>query len=196
MTSDLIATLLIAIPGLLMVAVPMIGGAWLMICVAVALKTLIVGIIKHIGFAVKTWIKPHIHHVHLSDAEVEMRYREIDLKKHGYNPMRHDFHIKELFPRKPNLEKIKAAAKELFPHRHHQLMPKAGIDDYHTARSFLTNMAVERHTQLGAGQWSEAKEKKWIEMPYLPKVMREVDDEFVNWCFLAVGREMEERHVS
>ena len=191
----MIATLLIAIPGLLMVAVPMIGGAWLMICVAVALKTLIVGIIKHIGFAVKTWIKPHIHYVHLTDHEIETRYRELDIKKNGYNPMRHDFHIKELFPRKPNIEKIKIAAKNLFPHRYHELTHKIGEDDYQLARNFLTNMAVERHTQLTAGQWSQAKEKQWIEMPFLPVVMREVDEEFVNWCFLAVGLEVKEHNA-
>ncbi|MBK8202554.1 MAG: hypothetical protein IPK68_09665 [Bdellovibrionales bacterium] len=85
--------------------------------------------------------------------------------------------------KKPEIEKIKAAAKQLFPHRYQQLMPKSGKDDYQIARSFLTNLAVERHHQLTAGQWSEAKQKHWIEMPYLPMVMREVDDEFVNWCF-------------
>lgn len=196
MTANLISTLIIAIPGLLLVAIPMIGGAWLMICVAVALKTLIVGIIKHIGFAVKTWIKPHIHHVHLTDHEIETRYREIDIKKHGYNPMRHDFHIKELFPRKPDIEKIKAAAKQLFPNRYPHLIPQNGKDDYHTARSLLTNLAVERHQQREAGHWSEAKEKQWIEMPYLPIVMREIDDEFVNWCLLAVGQDKPERCAS
>lgn len=196
MTANLIAGLLIAIPGLLMVAVPMIGGAWLMICVAVALKTLIVGIIKHIGFAVQTWIKPHIHYVHLTDHEIETRYRELDIKKNGYNPMRHDFHIKELFPRKPNLENIKAAAKQLFPNRYPQLIPPNGADDYYTARSLLTNLAVERHQQREAGQWSEAKEKHWLEMPHLPVAMREIDDEFVNWCLLAVGQNKPERQAS
>ncbi len=194
--ADLTATLLIAIPGLLLVAVPMIGGAWLMICVAVALKTLIVGIIKHIEFAVKTWIKPHIHYVHLTDHEIETKYRELDIKKHGYNPMRHDFHVKELFPRKPNIEKIKDAAKELFPHRYLQLMPQGCKDDYETARSFYLNMGVERHHQMTSGQWSEAKQKRWLEMPSLPKVMHEIDDEFVSWCFLAVGKGKPEYHAS
>lgn len=188
----MIATLLIAIPGLLLMAVPVIGGLWLMTVVIAVIGT----VIRQLGFAMKTWIKPHIHHVHLSDSEIETRYRELDIKKNGYNPMRHDFHIKELFPRKPNMEEIKAAAKSLFPHRYHELMPKIGKDDYHVARSFLTNMAVERHTQLTAGQWSEAKEKQWIEMPFLPVVMREVDEEFVNWCFLAVGREVKEHYAS
>jgi hypothetical protein len=189
----MIASLLIAIPGLLLMVVPVLGGLWLMSVVIVVIGTLI----KQLGFAMKTWIKPHIHYVHLTDAEIEDRYRDIDIKKHGYNPMRHDFHIKELFPRKPDLEKIKAAAKQLFPNRHHQLFPiKTGADDYQTARSFLTNMAVERHQLLAAGQWSETKEKQWTEMPHLPKVMREVDDEFVNWCFLAVGREVEDRIAS
>ena len=192
----MIAGLLIAIPGLLMVAVPMICGAWMLIMVSVAVKTLIVGTLKHIGFAIKSWIKPHIHHVHLTDHEIETRYREIDIKKHGYNPMRHDFHIKELFPKKPEMEKIKIAAKQLFPHRYHELMPKSAKDDYFMARSYLTNMAVERHHQLTAGQWSEAKQQQWIEMPYLPVVMREVDDEFVSLCFIAVGREEKQHFAS
>lgn len=188
----MMATLLIAIPGLLMVAVPMICGAWLMIVVT----TVVGGLLRHFGITIKTWIKPRIHHVHLTDGEIETRYREMDIKKNGYNPMRHDFHIKELFPRKPNIEKIQAAAKELFPHRHHQLMPKNIKDDYQLARSFLTNMAVERHHQMTTGQWSEAKQKQWIEMPFLPVVMREVDDEFVNWCFLAVGAKEEKEHLA
>lgn len=196
MTSNLIASLLIAIPGLLLVGVPMVCGAWMLIKVTVGLTFLITGLIKHIGFTVKTWFKPHINHVHLSDHEIETRYRDLDIKKNGYNPMRHDFHIKELFPRKPDLEKIKAAAKQLFPNRHYELLPKSGKDDYYIARSFLTNMAVERHHQMTSGQWSEAKQKQWLEMPYLPEVMREVDDEFVNWCFLAVGREKTVHYAS
>jgi len=188
----MIATLLIAIPGLLLVAVPMICGMWALMVVT----GLFVDMIRRIGFTIKTWFKPHIQHVRMTDHEIEMRYREMDIKKHGYNPMRHDFHIKELFPMKPELEKIKAAAKQLFPHRHHQLMPIGCKDEYQIARGFLTNMAVERHHQLTAGQWSEAKEKQWLEMPYLPEVMREVDDEFVNWCFLAVGREEKQHFAS
>lgn len=188
----MIATLLVAIPGLLLVAVPMICGAWALIVAT----GLVVGLIKHIGFAVKTWIKPHIQHVHLTEHEIETRYREIDIKKNGYNPMRHDFHIKELFPKKPEIEKIKAAAKQLFPNRHNELMPKNGKDDYHIARGFLTNMAVERHHQISSGQWSEEKQKQWLAVPYLPEVMREVDDEFVTWCFMAVGREEKQHYAS
>lgn len=188
----MIAQLLIAVPGLLFVLVPMICGA-----IALGGVILAVGrLLAHIVFAIRTWFKPHIQHVHLTDFEIETRYREIDIKKHGYNPMRHDFHVRELFPKKPELEKIKAAAKQLFPNRHHQLIPLGGKDEYHVARSFLTNMAVERHHQMTAGQWSEEKQKQWLAMPYLPEVMREVDDEFVNWCFLAVGREEKERLAS
>ncbi len=192
----MIATLLIAIPGLLLVAVPVVGGMWMLIKIMVGVTFLITGLTKHIGFAIKSWIKPHIHHVHLTDHEIETRYREIDIKKNGYNPMRHDFHIKELFPRKPNIEKIKAAAKQLFPNRYQELLPKTAKDEYFMARSFLTNMAVERHHQMTSGQWSEAKQKQWLEMPELPVVMREIDDEFVNWCFLAVGREQAEHYAS
>ncbi len=192
----MIAALLIAIPGLLLVGVPMVCGAWMLIKVTVGVTFLVVGLIKHIGFAMKSWIKPHIHYVHLSDHEIETRYRALDIKKNGYNPMRHDFHVKELFPRKPNIEKIKAAAKELFPHRYQHLLPQDAKDDYQLARSFLTNMAVWRHHQRTTGQWSEAKEKQWIEMPFLPVVMREVDDEFVNWCFLAVGAKEEKEHLA
>jgi hypothetical protein len=188
----MIATLLIAIPGLLLAAVPMICGMW----VLTVATGLIIGVIRHVGFTIKTWFKPHINHVHMTDHEIEARYREMDIKKHGYNPMRHDFHIKELFPKKPEIEKLRAAAKKLFPSRYQELMPKGLKDDYCIARSFLTNMAVERHHQLTAGQWSEAKQKQWLEMPYLPEVMREVDDEFVNWCFLAVGREKAEHYAS
>lgn len=188
----MIATLLIAIPGLLLTAVPMICGMWALVVVT----GLIVGLIKHIGFTVRTWFKPHINHVRMTDHEIETLYREMDIKKHGYNPMRHDFHIKELFPKKPEIEKIKAAAKQLFPNRHQQLMPKNLKDEYEIARRFLTNLAVERHNQLTAGQWSEAKQKQWIEMPYLPVVMREVDDEFVSWCFVAAGREEKQYFAS
>jgi len=192
MTANLIASLLIAIPGLLLAAVPMICGMWALVVVT----GLIIGLIKHIGFTVKTWFKPHINHVHMTDDEIETRYRELDIKKHGYNPMRHDFHMKELFPKKPDIEKIKAAAKALFPNRYAQLMPIGAKDDYRIAHRFLANMAVERHHQLTAGQWSEAKEKQWVEMPYLPVVMREIDDEFVNWCFLTVGQEKVEHYAS
>lgn len=188
----MIAGLLIAIPGLLLMIVPMICGMWALVCVT----GLLIDVIRHIGFTFKTWFKPHINHVHLTDHEIETRYRELDIKKHGYNPMRHDFHIKELFPKKPEVEKIKIAAKELFPNRYHQLMPTGGKDDYHIARSFLTNMAVERHHQLTVGQWSDEKQKQWLAMPYLPEVMQEIDDEFVNWCFMAVGREEKERLAS
>jgi hypothetical protein len=188
----MIATLLIAIPGLLLAAVPAICGMWALIVVT----GLIVSLIKHIGFTIKTWFNPHINHVHMTDHEIETRYREMDIKKHGYNPMRHDFHIKELFPKKPEIEKLRVAAKKLFPSRYQELMPKGLKDDYYIARSFLTNMAVERHHQLTAGQWSEAKQMQWLEMPYLPEVMREVDDEFVNWCFFAVGREKAEHYAS
>jgi hypothetical protein len=188
----MIAKFLIAAPGLLLAIVPMICGM-----IALSGVVLLAGrVLTHILFTIKTWFKPHIQHVHLTDHEIETRYREMDIKKNGYNPMRHDFHIKELFPKKPELAKISAAAKLLFPHRHHQLVPKNGKDDYHIARQFLTNMAVERHHQLTAGQWSEAKQKQWVEMPYLPEVMREVDEEFVNWCFLAVGREKAEHYAS
>lgn len=188
----MIATLLVGIPGLLFVIVPMICGT-----IAICGVILAVGrLLAHIVFAIRTWFKPHINHVHLTDHEIKTRYRAIDIEEHGYNPMRHDFHIKELFPKKPEIEKIKAAAKNLFPNRYLQLMPIGAKDDYKIARSFLTNMAVERHHQLTAGQWSEAKEKQWVEMPYLPEVMREVDDEFVNWCFLAVGREKAEHYAS
>lgn len=188
----MIATLLIAIPGLLLAAVPIVCGMWALIVIT----GLIVGGIRHLGFTIKTWFKPHIQHVHLTDHEIETRYRELDIKRNGYNPMRHDFHIKELFPKKPEIEKIKTAAKQLFPHRYDQLMPTNCKDEYHIARSFLTNLAVERHHQITAGQWSDAKEKQWIEMPYLPVVMREIDDEFVNWCFIAAGREKAEHHAS
>ena len=118
----MIATLLIAIPGLLLVAVPAICGMWALVVVT----GLIIGGIRHFGFTMKTWFKPHISHVHLTNSQIKDRYREIDIEEHGYNPMRHDFHIKELFPKKPEIEKIKAAAKQLFPIRCHQLMPKAG----------------------------------------------------------------------
>lgn len=188
----MIATLLIAIPGLLLVAVPAICGMWAF----VVITGLIIGGIRHVGFTMKTWFKPHINHVHMTNGQIKDRYREMDIEEHGYNPMRHDFHIQELFPKKPEIEKIKAAAKQLFPNRYQELMPKGGKDDYQIARSFLTNMAVERHHQLTAGQWSDAKEKQWLEMPYLPAVMREVDDEFVNWCFLAVGREEKQHFAS
>ena len=186
------ATWLIAIPGLLLAVVPAICGMWVLVCVT----GLLIDLIRHLGFTIKTWFKPHINNVQMTDHEIETRYREMDIKKHGYNPMRHDFHIKELFPKKPEIEKIKAAAKQLFPNRYKQLMPKGGKDDYQIARSFLTNLAVERHHQLTAGQWSEVKEKQWVEMPYLPAVMHEVDDEFVSWCFMAVGREEKQHYAS
>ncbi len=188
----MVAMLLLWIPTIVLLAVPVISGGWIVLNIAAVIIT----VIRHIGSAIKSWIKPRIIHVHMTDHEIETRYRELDIKKHGYNPMRHDFHIKELFPKKPELEKIKAAAKQLFPNRYQELKPKNAKDEYFMARSFLTNMAVERHHQLTAGQWSEAKQKQWVEMPYLPVVMREVDDEFVSWCFLAVGREQAERYAS
>jgi hypothetical protein len=187
----MIAKLLIAIPGLLFMIVPMICGA-----IALSGVVLAVGkLLSHIVFVIKTWFKPQINHVHMTDHEIETRYRELDIKRNGYNPMRHDFHIKELFPRKPEIEKIKDAGKRLFPNQFHRLMPLGKKDEYNAARGLLTNMAVERHHQVSSGQWTDEKQKQWLAMPYLPEVMREVDDEFVTWCFMAVGRE-EKQHLA
>lgn len=54
----MIATLLIAIPGLLLIAVPVVGGMWMLIKIMVGVTFLITGLTKHIGFAIKSWIKP------------------------------------------------------------------------------------------------------------------------------------------
>lgn len=195
MDSSLIAKLLIAIPGLLLMVVPAICGVLMM----VTITAVVVGIIRHIGTVIKSFFKPQL--VHLTDHQVRTKFRELDNKEHGYNPIRQDYHVGELFLKKPELEKIKAAAKKLFPNHYHCLLPtnKKPNDqwaDHRMAHQFILNMLVQRQHYIQTNRWSQEQEKLWLEMPYLPEPMQQVDDEYVNLILATTGHQDPERLAS
>lgn len=195
MDSTWIALLLIAIPGLLLVAVPMICGMWVLVTVA----GITIDIIRHIGTTIKSFFKPQL--VHLTDGAIKTKFRDLDNKENGYNPIRQDYHVGELFPRKPDLEKIKAAGKKLFPNHYQCLLttnkkPNNQWADHHMAHQFILNMLVQRQHQIQTNRWSQEQEKLWLEMPYLPEPMHQVDDEYVNLILVTLGQQGPEKLAS
>lgn len=182
----------LALPGLLLSLVPVMVGFGFFFGLARTMWA----IFKHMRGYFETRYEPQVIHLEMSDDEIKRRYRDMDNKEKGYNPLRHDYAMIELFPKKPVIEEIRAAAKILFPYRHHQLMPDRKKNEYQTAHGVLLNMLVERHHQVTSKRWSAEKEKLWLEVPYLPKAMQQIDDEYVSWCFLALGKEEKELHAS
>lgn len=180
---------ILALPGFLIGLIP--AAISMILCIAVCRLVFkaIQRITQNIELYFETRYTPKVVHVQLAESEIKRKYRELDIKEHGYNPMRHDFAMIELFPKKPVVQEIVASAKNLFPNRYHQLMPTEKKDEYKTAHGLLLNMLVERHLQISSGQWSADKERLWQAVPYLPKAMIDIDDEYINWLFTALGRE-------
>lgn len=171
-----------ALPGLLISMIPLVVGLGFTYGLFRAMGK----IFKHMKRYFETRYQPQVIYLDLADDEIKRRYREMDVKEKGYNPFRHDYAMVELFPKEPKVDEIKMAAKKLFPRRHHQLVSN-DKNVYRAAHALLLNMLVERRHQINTKRWSDEQEKDWLEVPYLPTQMREIDDVYLDWIFTSTG---------
>lgn len=179
----------LAIPGILMGLIPVtVALVFSYALVRLAYRS-VERFVRHMNLYYETRYVPKIIKQEMSESEIRREYRKLDNKEKGYNPFRHDYALIELFPQKPVISKISEAAQRLFPQRYLQLMPKTKRSEYQVAHDLCLNMLIERQHQIKSGRWSKEKEKQWIEVPFLPAPMREIDDEYLNWCFMAIGHD-------
>lgn len=180
-----------ALPGLLISLIPLAVGLGFTYGIFRAMGK----IFKHMRRYFETRYQPQVIYLDLADDEIKRRYREMDVKEKGYNPFRHDYAMIELFPKEPKIDEIKEAAKKLFPRRHHQLV-SAEKNVYRAAHALLLKMLIERHLQIKSGRWSMDKEESWKQVPYLPAVMTDLDDIYLDWCMAQVGVKEEDEHFA
>jgi len=171
-----------ALPGLLISLIPLAVGLGFTYGIFRAMGK----IFKHMRQYFETRYQPQVIYLDLADDEIKRRYREMDVKEKGYNPFRHDYAMIELFSKEPKIDEIKEAAKKLFPRRHHQLVSN-DKNVYRAAHALLLNMLIERRYQINTKRWSDEQEKAWLEVPYLPTQMREIDDVYLDWIFASTG---------
>jgi hypothetical protein len=171
MTASTVATWLIAIPGFLLVGIPLVMGT-VLVCKLI-LFAYYVG--KSILSNVDYRFRPKLVYVPLSDDEVKFRYHNLDNKEHGYNPLRQDFADRELFRQKPVIFQIKTDAKKLFPKVDFDFIQEGDI--YQAARTFFLRMLVERATMIDKGYWNTEKEKQWVNL-------RAVQNRCLSWIVI------------
>lgn len=183
MTASIIAGLLIAIPGLLLVGIPLICGTVALCSLIGVAYAVLKGILENIGLR----FKPKFISVPMSDDDIKIKYHELDNKEHGYNPLRQDFASLELFPQKPVISQIKADAEKLFPRVDFKFIQ--GKDIYREAKTYFLRMLIERATMIDKGLWDAEKEKQWVNFKGRPKQMLELDQYYLDWHYKQLGQE-------
>lgn len=183
MSASNMAGWLIAIPGLLLVGVPLIMGSVLACKLILIAYFVVKGILQNVGLR----FRPKLVYVQMSDDAIKIKYHDLDNKEHGYNPLRQDFASHELFPKKPVISQIKADAESLFPRVDFKFI-KAN-DIYREASTYFLRMLVERATMIDKGQWNTEKEKQWVEFKGRPKQMLEIDTYYMDWHYKQLGQE-------
>lgn len=183
MTASLIAQMLIAVPGLLLVGIPLICGT-VALCYLIAVAYSVAkGILENIG----SRFKPKLVYVQMSNDDIKIKYHELDNKEHGYNPIRQDFAPLELFPQIPVISQINADAEKLFPRVDFSFI-KSG-DIYRKAQTYFLRMLVERATMIDKGLWNTDLENQWVNFKGRPKQMLEVDGHYMDWHYKQLGQE-------
>lgn len=186
---------LMALPGLLIGLIPAIISSIFTIIICRMMYKAIHRLVQHLALYFETRYEPKVIYLKMSEEEIKKTYREMDIKDRGYNPFRHEYAMIELFPRMPVVDEIKAAARAIFPHKCAHLAPTEKQNEYQAAHVFFLSMLMERFQQIQGGRWSDSKEKLWLNMPYLPKQMHEIDDDYAAWCLRSAGRE-QPRHFA
>ena len=181
------ATLLIAIPGLLLGLIPMICGA-VAICFLIAVAYAVIKrILNAAALFFETLFRPKLVYVRMSDDDIKIKYHELDNKEHGFNPLRQDFAPLELFPQQPIISQIKADAEKLFPRLDFKFI-KSG-DIYGEAKTYFLRMLIERATMIDKGSWTTDLENQWVNFKGRPKQMREIDGHYMDWHYKQLGQE-------
>jgi hypothetical protein len=181
------ATLLIAIPGLLLGLIPMICGA-VAVCFLIAVAYVVIKrILNALALFFETLFKPKLVYVRMSDDDIKIKYHELDNKEHGYNPLRQDFASLELFPQIPIISQIKVDAQKLFPRVDFNFIQ--AIDVYRIAHTYFLRMLVERATMIDKGLWTSELENQWVNFKGRPKQMLEIDSHYMDWHYKQLGQE-------
>lgn len=187
MTASTVSVLLIAIPGLLLVGIPLICGT-VAVCYLIGIAYVVAKrILNNFALFFETLFKPKLIPVPMSDDDIKIKYHELDNKEHGYNPLRQDFASLELFPQKPVISQIKADAEKLFPRVDFKFIQ--GKDIYREAKTYFLRMLIERATMIDKGLWDAEKEKQWVNFKGRPKQMLELDQYYLDWHYKQLGQE-------
>lgn len=165
--------------------IPMLISIFVMIALILGFYRMVSSIFLHMRYYFQTRFEPKVVHVSMSDDEIKRKYREMDNKENGFNPMRQAYAHIELFPKVPDLEKVKEFGAKLFPNLKFEDNKNSSV--YINARSYFLMMLIERSRQVENGTWNTDKEKKWTDFPCRPKQMAEIDGYYLDWAYEKMG---------
>ncbi|MBK9038708.1 MAG: hypothetical protein IPL83_05990 [Bdellovibrionales bacterium] len=101
--------------------------------------------------------------------------RDYDTEMSGFNPMKYNYSIFELFPKQPELEVVNQWRKKIFSLSDLKDGPNEKTEKIKFWYSIFLAMALMRVDMKKQKIWTSEKEQLWLGFPYRPKAMREVD---------------------
>lgn len=101
--------------------------------------------------------------------------KEHDTKMHGFNPAKYNYSIHELFPKEPSHHVVNELRKKIFSLSDLQSVPIERTEKIKYWYSVFLAMALMRADMKKQKMWNAEKEGLWIDFPFRPRAMREVD---------------------
>jgi hypothetical protein len=101
--------------------------------------------------------------------------KDHDTEKIGFNPIKHNYSVFELFPKQPDPIVVNEWRKRIFNLSDLKSEPLDRTEKIKYWYSVFLAMALMRSDMQKQKTWSSAKEQMWMQFPFRPKAMKEVD---------------------
>ncbi len=116
---------------------------------------------------------------HLSKSDrfwlMRQELKDHDTEKIGFNPIKYNYSVFELFPKQPDPIVINEWRKKIFSLSDLKNEPLDRTEKIKYWYSVFLAMALMRSDMQKQKTWSSVKEQMWVQFPFRPKAMKEVD---------------------
>lgn len=101
--------------------------------------------------------------------------KEYDTEVYGFNPAKYNYSFHELFPKEPDYFAVNEMRKKIFSLTDLKSKPTERTERIKYWYSIFMAMALMRDDMKKQKLWSAEKERLWIDFPFRPKAMKEID---------------------